>query len=248
MFALRRYNTSRMLPFNATVSRMKILIVEDEERVAHFIQKGLKEEGHAVDVSYDGEDGEFLAEINDYDLIILDLMLPKKNGITVCRELRASGVATPILMLTARDSVEDKVRGLDAGADDYLAKPFAFEELLARVRALLRRQSDNKSPILSMADLKLDPISRRVSRNEIPIRLTTKEYALLEYLLRNPNKVLSRTLIGEHVWDMNFDPESNVIDVYISHLRAKIDKGHDTPLLHTLRGQGYLLSDDSPPA
>ena len=227
---------------------MKILVVEDEERVAHFIQKGLKEEGHAVDVSYDGEDGEFLAEVNDYDLIILDLMLPKKNGIVVCRELRASGVSTPILMLTARDSVEDKVRGLDAGADDYLAKPFVFEELLARVRALLRRQSDNKSPILSMADLKLDPISRRVSRNDKPIRLTTKEYALLEYLLRNPNKVLSRTLIGEHVWDMNFDPESNVIDVYISHLRAKIDKGHDVPLLHTLRGQGYLLSDDSPPA
>ncbi|MBL4775217.1 MAG: response regulator transcription factor [Mariprofundus sp.] len=227
---------------------MKILVVEDEERVAHFIQKGLKEEGHAVDVSYDGEDGEFLAEVNDYDLIILDLMLPKKNGITVCHELRASGVATPILMLTARDSVEDKVRGLDAGADDYLAKPFAFEELLARVRALLRRQSDNKSPILSIADLKLDPISRRVSRNDKPIRLTTKEYALLEYLLRNPNKVLSRTLIGEHVWDMNFDPESNVIDVYISHLRAKIDKDHDVPLLHTLRGQGYLLSDDSPPA
>ena len=227
---------------------MKILVVEDEERVAHFIQKGLKEEGHAVDVSYDGEDGEFLAEVNDYDLIILDLMLPKKNGIVVCRELRASGVATPVLMLTARDSVEDKVRGLDAGADDYLAKPFAFEELLARVRALLRRQSDNKSPVLSMADLSLDPISRRVTRAETPIRLTTKEYALLEYLLRNPNKVLSRTLIGEHVWDMNFDPESNVIDVYVSHLRSKIDKGYDTPLLHTLRGQGYLLSDNSPPA
>jgi len=233
---------------NATVSRMKILVVEDEERVAHFIQKGLKEEGHAVDVSYDGEDGEFLAEINDYDLIILDLMLPKKNGLTVCRELRATGVATPVLMLTARDSVEDKVRGLDAGADDYLAKPFAFEELLARVRALLRRQSDNKSPVLSMADLTLDPISRRVCRADKPIRLTTKEYALLEYLLRNPGKVLSRTLIGEHVWDMNFDPESNVIDVYISHLRSKIDKHSEVHLLHTLRGQGYLLSDDSPPA
>ena len=227
---------------------MKILVVEDEERVAHFIQKGLKEEGHAVDVSYDGEDGEFLAEINDYDLIILDLMLPKKNGIVVCRELRASGVATPVLMLTARDSIEDKVRGLDAGADDYLAKPFAFEELLARVRALLRRQSDNKSPILKLADLELDPISRRVTRSGEAIRLTTKEYALLEYLMRNPGKVLSRTLIGEHVWDMNFDPESNVIDVYVSHLRAKIDKGFEPPLLHTLRGQGYLLSDHAPPS
>ncbi len=237
-----------MLPFNATLSRMKILVVEDEERVAHFIQKGLKEEGHAVDVSYDGEDGEFLAEVNDYDLIILDLMLPKKNGITVCRELRASGDATPVLMLTARDSVEDKVRGLDAGADDYLAKPFAFEELLARVRALLRRQSDSKSPVLKLANLELDPISRRVSRNDKAIRLTTKEYALLEYLLRNQGKVLSRTLIGEHVWDMNFDPESNVIDVYVSHLRSKIDKGFEPSLLHTLRGQGYLLSDESPPA
>ncbi|TLS68684.1 response regulator [Mariprofundus erugo] len=227
---------------------MKILVVEDEERVAHFIQKGLKEEGHAVDVSYDGEDGEFLAEVNDYDLIILDLMLPKKNGIVVCRELRASGVSTPVLMLTARDSVEDKVRGLDAGADDYLAKPFAFEELLARVRALLRRKSESKSPILKVGDLELDPISRRVSREGSSIRLTTKEYALLEYLMRNPGKVLSRTLIGEHVWDMNFDPESNVIDVYISHLRSKIDKGFEQQLLHTLRGQGYLLTDDTPPA
>ncbi|RMF10179.1 MAG: response regulator, partial [Alphaproteobacteria bacterium] len=193
-------------------------------------------------------DGEFLAEVNDYDLIILDLMLPKKNGITVCRELRASGVSTPVLMLTARDSVEDRVRGLDAGADDYLPKPFAFEELLARVRALLRRQSETKTPTLKLADLELDPISRRVTRAGKPIRLTTKEYALLEYLMRNAGKVLSRTLIGEHVWDMNFDPESNVIDVYISHLRAKIDKGFETPLLHTLRGQGYLLSDEAPPS
>ncbi len=226
---------------------MKILVVEDEERVAHFIQKGLKEEGHAVDVAHDGEDGEFLAEVNDYDLIILDLMLPKKNGITVCRELRARGVNTPVLMLTARDAVEDKVRGLDAGADDYLVKPFDFAELLARVRALLRRQSESKSPVLKVADLELDPISRRVTRAGKPIRLTTKEYALLEYLMRNAGKVLSRTLIGEHVWDMNFDPESNVIDVYISHLRRKIDKGFEPPLLHTIRGQGYLLSDEAPP-
>jgi len=225
---------------------MKILVVEDEERVAQFIQKGLKEEGHAIDVSYDGEDGGFLAEVNDYDLILLDVMLPKKNGISVCREIRARGVATPVLMLTARDSVEDRVRGLDAGADDYLVKPFAFEELLARVRALLRRRSDTKTPTLQLADLELDPITRLVTRSGKPIRLTTKEYSLLEYLLRNANKVLSRTLIGEHVWDMNFDPESNVIDVYISHLRNKIDKGYDVPLLHTMRGQGYLLSADSP--
>ncbi len=225
---------------------MKILVVEDEERVAQFIQKGLKEEGHAVDVSYDGEDGGFLAEVNDYDLILLDVMLPKKSGISVCREIRERGVVTPVLMLTARDSVEDRVRGLDAGADDYLVKPFAFEELLARVRALLRRRSDSKTPTLQLADLELDPISRLVTRAGKPIRLTTKEYALLEYLLRNANKVLSRTFIGEHVWDMNFDPESNVIDVYISHLRNKIDKGFDVPLLHTMRGQGYLLSADSP--
>ncbi|MDQ6954179.1 MAG: response regulator transcription factor [Mariprofundaceae bacterium] len=225
---------------------MKILVVEDEERVAQFIQKGLKEEGHAVDVSHDGEDGGFLAEVNDYDLILLDVMLPKKNGISVCREIRDRGVATPVLMLTARDSVEDRVRGLDAGADDYLVKPFAFEELLARVRALLRRRSDSKTPTLKLADLELDPITRMVTRQDKAIRLTTKEYALLEYFLRNPNKVLSRTLIGEHVWDMNFDPESNVIDVYISHLRNKIDKKFDVPLLHTMRGQGYLLSEDSP--
>jgi len=225
---------------------MKILVVEDEERVAQFIQKGLKEEGHAVDVSHDGEDGGFLAEVNDYDLILLDVMLPKKNGITVCREVRARGVVTPVLMLTARDSVEDRVRGLDAGADDYLVKPFAFEELLARVRALLRRRSETKTPTLQMADLELDPMTRLVTRAGTPIRLTTKEYSLLEYLLRNPNKVLSRTLIGEHVWDMNFDPESNVIDVYVSHLRNKIDKGHKVALLHTMRGQGYLLSEDSP--
>jgi len=225
---------------------MKILVVEDEERVAQFIQKGLKEEGHAVDISYDGEDGGFLAEVNDYDLILLDVMLPKKNGISVCREIRKRGVVTPVLMLTARDSVEDRVRGLDAGADDYLVKPFAFEELLARVRALLRRRSDSKTPTLQLADLELDPITRLVTRAGKPIRLTTKEYSLLEYLLRNANKVLSRTLIGEHVWDMNFDPESNVIDVYISHLRNKIDKGYDVGLLHTMRGQGYLLSADSP--
>ncbi|MDX8410039.1 MAG: heavy metal response regulator transcription factor [Mariprofundales bacterium] len=227
---------------------MKILLVEDEQRVSQFVQKGLREEGHAVDVAFDGEEGEFLGEINDYDLIILDLMLPKKNGLVVCRELRDHGVATPVLMLTARDSVEDKVRGLDAGADDYLVKPFAFEELLARVRALLRRSSETRSPVLTLADLELDPMSRMVSRGDTAIRLTTKEYALLEYMMRNTRKVLSRTLIGEHVWDMNFDPESNVIDVYISHLRAKIDKGFDPPLLHTLRGQGYILTDQAPPA
>lgn len=227
---------------------MKILVVEDEERVAKFIRKGLKEEGHAVDCAADGEEGGFFAEVNDYDLIILDIMLPKKNGIIMCKEIRSRGVATPVLMLTARDSVEDKVRGLDAGADDYLSKPFAFDELLARVRALLRRRSEVKAPVLMIAGLELDPMSRRVTRDGTPIRLTTKEYALLEYMMRNPDKVLSRTLIGEHVWDMNFDPESNVIDVYVSHLRNKVDKGFELPLIHTLRGQGYILTSDAPPA
>ncbi|MDX8376628.1 MAG: heavy metal response regulator transcription factor [Mariprofundales bacterium] len=226
---------------------MKILVVEDEARVAQFVQKGLREEGHAVDVAYDGEEGDFLANVNDYDLIILDVMLPKKNGLHVCRDIRKNGINTPVLMLTARDSIEDRVRGLDSGADDYLSKPFAFEEFLARVRALLRRSSDVKTPTLKLADLELDPINRRISRGSKPIRLTTKEYSLLEYMLRNPNKVLSRTLIGEHVWDMNFDPESNVIDVYISHLRAKVDKGFDVALIHTLRGQGYIISEDAPP-
>jgi len=227
---------------------MKILVVEDEQRVAQFIQKGLKEEGHAVDCAYDGEEGGFLAEVNEYDLIILDLMLPKKNGLTVCSEIRERGVSTPVLMLTARDAVQDKVRGLDAGADDYLTKPFVFDELLARVRALLRRGSESKAPILKIIDLELDPMSRRVTRGGKPIRLTTKGYALLEYMMRNPDRVLSRTRIGEHVWDMNFDPESNVIDVYVSHLRNKVDKGFDVSLIHTLRGQGYMLTEDAPPA
>lgn len=227
---------------------MKILVVEDEERVAHFIQKGLREEGHAIDLANNGEEGGFLAEVNDYDLIILDLMLPKKNGVSVCKEIRDHGINTPVLMLTARDSVEDRVRGLDAGADDYLIKPFAFDELLARVRALLRRKTDSKAPVLKIADLELNPITRSVSRDDRAIRLTTKEYSLLEYMLRNPDKVLSRTLIGEHVWDMNFDPESNVIDVYVSHLRAKVDKGHELALIHTMRGQGYMLSKVAPPA
>jgi len=227
---------------------MKILTVEDEQRVAQFIQKGLKEEGHAVDCAYDGEEGGFLAEVNEYDLIILDLMLPKKNGFAVCAEIRERGVSTPVLMLTARDSVEDKVRGLDAGADDYLTKPFAFEELLARVRALLRRTSEAKTPILKIADLELDPMSRRVTRAGKAIRLTTKEYALLEYMMRNPDQMLSRTRIGEHVWDMNFDPESNVIDVYVCHLRNKVDKGFELQLIYTLRGQGYMLTSETPPA
>ncbi|RME82419.1 MAG: DNA-binding response regulator [Zetaproteobacteria bacterium] len=225
---------------------MKLLIVEDDKKLAETLARLFREEGYAVDVAYDGEDGEYLAEVNEYDVIILDVMLPKKSGLTVCRELRERGVNTPILMLTARESVEDRVRGLDAGADDYLPKPFMTEELLARIRALLRRASDVKTPILKVADLQLDPMSRRVTRAGKPIRLTSKEYALLEYLMRNAGKVISRTRIAEHVWDMNFDPESNVIDVYISHLRAKIDKGFDRPLIHTIRGQGYMLSEEPP--
>ena len=221
---------------------MKILVVEDEQRVAQFIQKGLKEEGHAVDCAYDGEEGGFLAEVNEYDLIILDLMLPKKSGLGVCAEIRERGVTTPVLMLTARDAVQDKVRGLDAGADDYLTKPFVFDELLARVRALLRRGSDSKAPILKIIDLELDPMSRRVTRGGKAIRLTTKEYALLEYMMRNRGRVLTRTMLLERVWDFHFDPKTNVVETHVSRLRSKVDRPFATEMIRTIRGSGYVLN------
>lgn len=220
---------------------MRILVVEDDKKVAGFIKKGLTEEQYAVDVFYDGEEGAFWAAENDYDVIILDIMLPKKDGISVCRELRAEGVVTPILMLTAKDTVEDKIRGLDVGADDYLGKPFSFGELLARIRALLRRSQDYKTPSLKIANLELNPATRKVSRAGKEITLTGKEYALLEYFMRNKGRVLSETRIVEHVWDMNYDPETNVVNVYIHHLRNKIDRGFDKKLLHTIRGAGYVM-------
>ncbi|MCP4147706.1 MAG: response regulator transcription factor [bacterium] len=225
---------------------MRILVVEDDKRIAGFVQKGLKEEQHAVDAVYNGEDGEFWAEVNEYDLIILDVMLPKKNGIDVCHSLRKKKVNTPIIMLTARDTLEDKITGLDSGADDYLCKPFSFEELLARCRALLRRTQSFKTRTLNVADLELDPASRKVFRDGREITLSGKEYALLEYLLRNKGIVISETKIVEHVWDMNYDPMTNVVNVYIHHLRKKIDTGFKQKILHTVRNSGYVIKEPEP--
>lgn len=220
---------------------MRILIVEDEKKVAGFIKKGLEEETYAVDVAYDGEEGFHLAEMNQYDMIILDLMLPKMDGLEVLTRLRNKKVSTPILLLTAKDAVDDKVTGLNKGADDYLTKPFAFSELLARIRSLLRRGQSETQTELKVGDLTLDMVSHKVSRNGEEIELTGKEYSLLEYFMRNEGKVLTRTMIAEHVWDYNFDTFTNVIDVYVNHLRKKIDKKYPAKLLHTLRGVGYVM-------
>jgi heavy metal response regulator len=223
---------------------MRILVVEDEKKVARFIQQGLEEEHYAVDVAQDGESGAVMAEAQTYDLVILDVMLPGMNGIDVTRRLRRAGVLTPILMLTAKTATEDKVAGLDSGADDYLTKPFAFAELLARVRSLLRRGSLEKSAILTAADLELDTITHKARRASRVIDLTAKEYALLEYFLRNKDRVLSRTIISEHIWDYNFDTGTNLIDVYVSHLRNKIDSGFEKKLIHTIRGVGYVMREE----
>ena len=220
---------------------MRILIVEDEKKVAGFIKKGLEEETYAVDVACDGEEGYHLAAMNQYDLIILDLMLPKIDGLEVLTRLRDKKVSTPILLLTAKDAVDDKVTGLNKGADDYLTKPFAFSELLARIRSLLRRGQAETQTELKVGDLVLDMVSHKVSRDGEEIELTGKEYSLLEYFMRNEGKVLTRTMIAEHVWDYNFDTFTNVIDVYVNHLRKKIDKKYPAKLLHTLRGVGYVM-------
>lgn len=220
---------------------MRILVVEDQKKVASFIKKGLEEETYSVDVANDGQSGLDYAGASEYDLIILDVMLPGKDGISVCRQLRGEGVQTPVLMLTARDMVDDKVKGFDAGADDYLTKPFAFAELLARVRALLRRGTAGASSILEVDDLKVDLLKHEVTRQNKKIELTNKEFALLEYLVRNTGSVLTRTMIAEHVWDLSFDSESNVIDVYMNHLRKKIDGRSEHKLIHTVRGRGYVL-------
>jgi len=220
---------------------MRLLVVEDEARIASFIRRGLEEERHAVDVAPDGDDAVHLATLNDYDVILLDVLLPRKNGLAVCRELRARNVSAPILMLTAKDSVEDRVAGLRIGADDYLTKPFAFDELLARIDALVRRQSLDRSPVLRVADLTLDPLTHEAHRAGQLIELTNKEYALLAFLMRRPGQVLTRTQIAEQIWDMDFDNESNVIDVYIRYLRKKIDADCARPLIHTVRGAGYTM-------
>ena len=220
---------------------MRILVVDDDRRLCAVIKRGLLEEAYAVDVAYDGEEGEYFAEVNPYDLIILDIMLPIKNGIEVCQELRAKRINTPILMLTAKDTVEDRVRGLDTGADDYLVKPFAFSELLARVRALLRREGISKSPELRVGDLTLNTLTRQVWRGQKPVELTTKEYVILEYFMRHPNVVVTRTMIEEHAWDYDFDSFSNLVDVYIRRLRRKIDDEGKDSLIQTVRGAGYRL-------
>ncbi len=222
---------------------MTILVVEDEIKITRFIKKGLELDHYTVETAYDGEEALEKIEINNYDLIILDVMLPKVDGIEVCRRARENKIETPIIMLTARDTVDDRVRGLDVGADDYLVKPFAFGELLARIRALLRREKTVKATKLTIADLVLNPTTHEVFRGDKEVSLSSKEYRLLDYMMRRPGTVCTRTMIGEHIWGYSFNDESNVIDVYISYLRKKIDSGFRNPLIHTIRDVGYKIQD-----
>ncbi|MGE5314745.1 MAG: response regulator [Acidobacteriota bacterium] len=221
----------------------RILLVEDEKKVSAFIKKGLEEENYSVETAPDGEKGKLLLQASPFDLVIMDILMPKKDGLMLLQEIRAEGDATPVLMITAKGSVEDKVRGLDTGADDYLVKPFAIAELLARVRSLLRRKTAEKSTTLTIADLTLDLVTHKARRGARQIDLTAKEYMLLEYFIRNKNTILTRTTISEHIWNYNFDTGTNIIDVYINHLRAKIDGGSDNKLLHTIRGVGYMMKE-----
>ncbi len=222
---------------------MRILIVEDEVKVAAFVRQALEEEGHAVDVALDGETGLRFALNGTYDLILLDWLLPKRDGLEVCRAVRKAGCSVPVLMLTARDAVQDRITGLDTGADDYLAKPFALGELLARTRALLRRGLPSAPAVLQVGDLTLDPSTRRVQRGAQEIELSAKEYSLLEYLMRQAGRTVSRTMITDHVWDFDFDSGTNVVDVYINYLRNKIDRQAEQKLIQTVRGVGYRLAD-----
>lgn len=223
---------------------MRILVVEDEKKVSSFIKRGLEEEKYEVDTAGDGEEGMKMALGKPYDLIVLDWMLPKKDGLTLVKELREKKTMTPVLMLTAKDSLEDIIAGLDSGSDDYLTKPFAFAELLARVRALLRRSEMDKGAELRFGDLRLDPVTHKVWRKDIEIDLTAKEYGLLEYFMRNANQVLTRTMIADHVWDYTFDTFTNIIDVYVNYLRKKIDRDADKKLIHTVRGVGYIFKEE----
>jgi len=223
---------------------MKILVVEDEKKVASFLKKGLEQEYYTVDLAFDGRTGLDRSLTEEYDLIILDVMLPIMDGISILKEIRNAKIETPVLMLTAKGATEDKVEGLDSGADDYLPKPFAFDEFLARVRALLRRKDKIKSFMLTAVDLALDTQTHKVKRGDSEITLTPKEYSILEYLLRNKNHVVSRMKLTEHVYEYQFDPDTNVIDVYINKLRNKIDKDPDRLILHTIRGIGYMVKDD----
>lgn len=222
---------------------MRILVVEDEKKVASFIKKGLEEELFQVDTAGNGKEGLELSLHGEYDLIISDIMMPQMNGIQMVKELRSNNIETPILLLTIKDSTKDKVDGLDSGADDYLTKPFAFEELIARVRALLRRKETQKSNVLSIDNLRMDLVAHKVLRDNKEIVLTPREYSILEYLLRNKNKIISRTKLIEHVYDFHFDSGTNVIDVYINKLRSKIDQEHSMPLIHTVRGVGYIIKE-----
>jgi len=221
---------------------MKLLLVEDEKKVAQFIKDALERENYSVEVAYDGEEGEQRALEDNFDLIILDILLPKKDGLTLLKDLREKKISTPVLFLTAKSSVEDRVAGLDLGADDYLPKPFAVTELLARVRSLIRRGTS--ASVLRVGDLVLNPLSRKVWRQKKEINLTSKEFTVLELFMKNKNKVLSRPVISEHVWGYNFDTGTNLIDVYVNHLRNKIDGGFEKKLLHTVRGVGYVLKEN----
>jgi two-component system, OmpR family, copper resistance phosphate regulon response regulator CusR len=222
---------------------MRVLLVEDDYRIGSFVAKGLRENSYAVDIAVDGDEATYMASVNTYDIFILDINLPGKNGFEICAEMRGSGNSKPILMLTARDTVDDRVSGLDIGADDYLVKPFEFRELLARLRALLRRHSEIRAPKINIADLEIDTISQTVSRAGKNIDLTTKEYALIEFLALNKGRVIGREEISEHVWNDSFDAFSNLIEVYIKRLRRKLDEGYAIQLIHTRRGSGYILND-----
>lgn len=221
---------------------MQILIVEDEEKIANFLRRGLLEESYAVDVARDGEEALYKFDINEYDLVLLDLLIPKVDGVAVCRKIREKNTNLPILVLTAKDAVEDKVAGLDAGADDYMTKPFSFSELTARIRALIRRGNKADPAVLTVDDLSLNPATRTAERNNKPITLTAREYALLEYFMRHPNVVLTKTQLLEHVWDYNYEGLSNIVETYVKYLRQKIKTGvKDKELIHTLRGSGYMM-------
>lgn len=222
---------------------MRILVVEDEKKVASFIKRGLEEEDFSVDLAVDGKEGMALATNGNYDLILMDVMLPIMDGLSVIKALREKNVTTPVLCLTAKDSIDDIVAGLDSGSDDYLTKPFAFAELVSRAKALIRRNSRDRGAELTFADLRVDPVSHKVRRGSKEIELTSKEYALLEYFMRNPNQALTRTMIAEQVWDYTFDTFTNIIDVYVNYLRKKIDRDFAQKLIHTVRGVGYMLKE-----
>ena len=223
---------------------MRILVIEDEKKIANFIKRGLEEERYEVLTAADGDEGLKLAQEKKFDLIVLDWMLPKMDGLSLLKELRGKKITTPVLMLTAKDSVEDIVAGLDSGSDDYLTKPFAFPELLARVGALGRRGEQERGAQLTFADIRLDPVTHKVWRDDQEIDLTGKEYDLLEYFMRNPNQVVTRTMIAEHCWDYTFDTFTNIVDVYINYLRKKVDRKSDKKLIHTVRGVGYVFKEE----